>query len=570
MATGNVENIKERLSIEEVVSQYVELKPAGSSLKGRCPFHPEKTPSFMVSPARQTYHCFGCGVGGDIFTFVQEIEGLDFKGALTLLAERAGITLVFEREAGDKDATDTLYSILEAAATFYEVQGKDATDAWNYLRQRGLEENTIKSFRIGFAPDSWDSLLTHLKGKGFIEKDIEQAGLIKVGHKGMYDRFRSRIMFPIHDSVGRVVAFTGRIFGKEDDPSGKYINSPETTLYHKSKILYGYDRARQAIRKRNFAVLVEGQMDLIAAHQAGYTNTVALSGTALTPEHLTLLGRMSKNLCIALDADSAGIKSAGKSAQAALRAGFDVKIVALPEGKDPSDILAGGNIDAWKEYVRSAKHVVDFLLGYHRLHAKDDRSFKLTVQKEVLPYLQDIENEIDKSHFIQRVAAQLSVHEEAIRQELSKMKKTPQHAGIAAQSAKAPEQDTSRAAEEELVLMYLWQQSLPKPLVDLQALEKQIETALTPIGYEALKERLKTNSRAAFTFEALYHDEVSMKRAIHELLDRLTKRELQKEVEAASMALRKAESEGDEAGVAQYEQKYHELLGRLRQLDNHL
>ncbi len=570
MATGNVEQIKERLSIEEVVGQYVELKPAGSSLKGRCPFHPEKTPSFMVSPARQTYHCFGCGVGGDIFTFIQEIEGLDFKGALTLLADKAGVTLMFEKGKGEKDTTDTLYAILEAATSFYEEALTHTPRAQEYLVKRGLKDATIHDFRIGFAPDAWDALLTHLKEKGFTEKDIESAGLIKAGGKGMYDRFRSRIMFPITDSVGRVVAFTGRIFEKQDDPSGKYINSPETALYHKSKILYGYDRARQAIRKRNFSVLVEGQMDLIATHQAGYTNTVALSGTALTQEHLTLLGRMSQNLCIALDADTAGIKSAGKSAQAALRAGFDVKIVALPEGTDPADMLAAGAVDTWKEQVRTAKHVIDFLLEYHRKQAKDDRTFKLSVQKEVLPYLHDIENEIDKSHFIQRVAAQLCVSEEAVRQELSKLKSATPNTGITSHAQSSKEKDTSRAAEEELVLMYLWQESLPKPLVDLQALEKQIEEALTPLGYQALRERLAKNREAAFIFEALYYDEESMKHAIHELLDRLTKKELRKEVEAASIALRKAESEGDEEQVAEYEQKYQALLTRLRQLDNHL
>jgi len=567
MAAGNVENIKERLSIEEVVGQYVDLKPAGGSLRGKCPFHAEKTPSFMVSPTRQSYHCFGCGVGGDIFTFIQEIEGLDFKGALKALADKAGVELTNERGI-EKDDKDVLFSILESITEFYVENLKKNQKALAYLKGRGLTDETINSFRIGFAPDSWSDAFEYLKKAGFSEKHIEEAGLIKSGNKGMYDRFRSRIMFPVADSVGRVVAFSGRIFDKEDDVSGKYINSPETPLYHKSKILYGYDRARQAIRKSNFAILVEGQMDLIASHQAKYHNTVALSGTALTQEHITLLGRMSKNLCIALDADTAGITSAGKSAKMALRAGFDVKIAALPVGSDPADMLATGEIETWKKTIKESKHVVDFLLDHYRSDTKDERTFKLVVQKEVLPYLHEIESEIDKSHFIQRVAAQLSVGEEAVRQELSKIR-VEHNEGITTVAHKGVEGKKLGAADE-LILMYLWQKDLKEPLVDCKRLRAQIEEAVTPIGFKALEEQLKDNKEAAFKFEALYHDADSMKSAILELLDRLLKRSLQKQVDEASISLRKAESEGNEAHISTYEKIYQELLEKLRQLDNHL
>jgi len=306
MATGNVENIKDRLSIEELVGQYVELKSAGSNLKGKCPFHSEKTPSFIVSPVRQTYHCFGCGVGGDIFTFVQEIEGLDFKGALKMLADKAGVELTFE-QGMKKDEKDSLFSILESVTVHYVRNLEENKEALKYLEERGLTKETIKSFRIGLALNEWNGALDYLKTFGFSEKLIEEAGLIKKGDRGFYDRFRSRIMFPINDNIGRVVAFSGRNFQfggltpeLKVEPA-KYINSPETALYHKSKILYGYDRARQAIRKNNFSILVEGQMDLIATHQAKYTNTVALSGTALTQDHIKLLSRMSDNLVLSLE-----------------------------------------------------------------------------------------------------------------------------------------------------------------------------------------------------------------------------------------------------------------------------
>ena len=566
---NNVDNVKERLAIEEVVGQYVELRPAGTNLKGRCPFHNEKTPSFMVSPSRQTYHCFGCGVGGDMFSFIEAIEGLDFRGALKLLADKAGVELTNDRGASkeDRDEKDTLFAILEAATQYYVENFSKNTEAQKYLKDRGLTEKTMEDFRIGFAPDSWSGVLDELKKLGFTEADIDKAGLIRKGDSGRYyDRFRSRIMFPVNDSAGRVVAYSGRIFGKEDDKTGKYINSPETTLYHKSKILYGYDRARQAIRKTNFAILVEGQMDLIATHQAGYTNTVAISGTALTTEQIGLIGRMAKNLCIALDADDAGIASAGKSARLALRAGFDVKIAELPEGADPADMLAGGDVDTWKASVKNSKHIIDFLLDRYRKQAKDERAFKLTVQKEVLPYLLDIESEIDKSHFIQRVAAQLSVSEEAVRRELMKIQSEPlKEAARAAQPVSKQEQERMNA-EEELVLMYMWQSQMKEPFIDLPSFRKQVEEVITPIGFNALEEKLSNNSEAAFRFESLYDGEDQMKSAILELLERLTTMNLRKELDAVTTALRKAESEGNNNKIAEYEKKSQDIFEQLAKL----
>lgn len=569
--TSNTEQIKERLSIEEVVGQYVELKVAGSNLKGKCPFHAEKTPSFIVSPMRDTYHCFGCGVGGDIFTFVQEIEGLDFRGALKMLADKAGVELTFDKGV-QKDDKDILFSVLESVTGYYEANLKKNKKALKYLADRGLTKETIESFRIGFAPDGWSGALDYLRAAGFSEKHIEDAGLIKKGDKGFYDRFRSRIMFPITDSVGRVVAFSGRnikfsgLTTELKNEPAKYINSPETVLYHKSKILYGYDRARQAIRKTNFAVLVEGQMDLIATHQAKYTNTVALSGTALTPEHIKLLGRMSNNLCIALDADEAGIASAGKSARAALRAGFDVKVVALPEGEDPSDMLGRGDIDSWKKAIKDSKHIVEFLLEYYRDRARDDRTFKLTVTKEVLPYLHDIASEIDKSHFIQKVAAQLSVKEEAVRQELSKIRATPINTGVTNGSDKEKRMEKVRNVENELMLMYLWQKSLKEPFVDVQRFRKQIEDVLTPIGFKAYEERLAGDTEAAFRFELLYKAEDDTKAAMQELLERLINRGVRKELEIASAELKKAESEGNAKKIEKLALKCQELHTKLANL----
>ena len=366
-----VQQIKDRLSIVDVVSQYVKLERAGASLRARCPFHAERTPSFHVSPERGTYHCFGCNVGGDIFSFVEAIEGLDFKGALKVLAEKAGVELVYERGGlpgqgkEQKDERERLFELLETATIFYTSRLSDA--AKKYLKERGLSDATMKEFRLGLAGDAWSELSDFLKTKKFTDREIVEAGLAKnpAGQQAAYgagnergrlvDKFRNRIMFPIADPAGRIVGFSGRIFGEKASPEApKYLNSPETPLFHKSRILYGFDRAKQSIRKLNCAVLVEGQVDLAASHQAGWGNTVAVSGTAFTDEHAALIRRMTDNLVIALDADQAGIKAASRAARAALALGLNVKVAQLPSGLDPADFILKEGADAWKKAVRDS------------------------------------------------------------------------------------------------------------------------------------------------------------------------------------------------------------------------
>src|SRR3989338_177774 len=266
------QQIKERLPIEEIISSYLKLIPAGRNFKAKCPFHNEKTPSFFVSPERNSYYCFGCGAKGDIFTFVEEFEGLDFRGALKLLAVRAGVILESynQREEGEKEK---LYRITEEASLFFEKNMKNNAEVLSYLKNRGLNDESIKNFRIGFVKNDWRESYSYLTGRGFRDSELEKAGLVKKTEKGYYDRFRGRIMFPISDSSGRIIAFSGRIF-VDDGKSAKYLNSPETPIFNKSSVLFGIDKAKEAIRKNNFSILVEGQMDLILAHQAGFKNTV--------------------------------------------------------------------------------------------------------------------------------------------------------------------------------------------------------------------------------------------------------------------------------------------------------
>lgn len=416
--SDTVQQVKERLSVVDVVQAYVRLTKAGKYYKGLCPFHKEKTPSFMVSPERGFYHCFGCGKGGDIFTFIEEMERVDFKGALKILAEKAGVPLVYER-GEDKGERDRLYIVLEAASEFF-VKNLSA-EARAYLVGRGLKPETVASWSLGYAPHEWRALVEHLRASGFSETEIVVAGLAKKKEESthLYDTFRGRIMFPIHDASGRAIAFTGRMFPDEEGV-GKYLNSPETALFEKSKVLYGIDVSKGGIRKLSFAILVEGQFDLLMAHQAGYVNTLALSGTAMTSEHATLIKRHTENLVIAFDGDQAGVAAAGRAASIALSAGLNVKVAAMPPQEDPADLIRR-DPDLWKQAVREATHVIDFYLAHLLKAGYDARRLKLEVSRVVLPYIVQVKNAIDQAHFIQRVAEDIKVPEDAVRAELKKL-----------------------------------------------------------------------------------------------------------------------------------------------------
>ncbi|MEK7142355.1 MAG: DNA primase, partial [Patescibacteria group bacterium] len=309
---STVEQIKSRLSIVDVAQNYIKLQKAGNNYKANCPFHNERTPSFFVSPARESWHCFGCSRGGDMFSFIMEIEGVDFLESLKILADKAGVVI----EKIDKKQQNErlrLFSLLEDAVTFYETELRKNQDVITYLKKRGMKGDLAKSFGIGFAPAGWRNLHDFLKGKKYSETEMEKAGMIVKSTKaqaGYYDRFRSRIMFPIFNASGEIVGFSGRIFGEDGvDSGGKYINSPQTVLYDKSKVLYGFNKAKDEIRKKDICVVVEGQMDVVMSHQAGIANAVAVSGTALTTDHLKLIKRLTDKIIMAFDKDEAGARA---------------------------------------------------------------------------------------------------------------------------------------------------------------------------------------------------------------------------------------------------------------------
>ncbi|MCR4279671.1 MAG: DNA primase [Candidatus Zambryskibacteria bacterium] len=424
---GDVETIKERLDIAEVVSGYLKLEKAGQSYKARCPFHNEKTPSFFVSPGRQSFYCFGCGAKGDIFTFVEQVEGLDFRESLKLLAEKAGVELSRHSEESKekKGEKDRILEVLEDATKFFEKMLGANASAQDYLKSRGISEASIGDWRIGYAPAEWRSLYGHLREEGHSEELLVKAGLIKKVEAGSgknpYDVFRDRLIFPLKDASGRVIAFSGRALAKETEP--KYLNSPDTPVFTKHEVLYGLDKAKDKIRRKDYAILVEGQMDLVLSHQSGVDNTVASSGTAFTQAHLERLKKLSKRIILAFDGDSAGEKAALKSAELALSLGLEVKIAKLPEGSDPAD-MASKDASSWKEVLRQAKpaieHFLDLILGVE----SDQRKQGLAIKQEILPLITLLESSIERSHFISLIAKRTGIREEIIWEDLKKVKFT--------------------------------------------------------------------------------------------------------------------------------------------------
>lgn len=414
-----VEQIKSRLNIVDFIGSYIKLQKAGINYKASCPFHSEKTPSFFVSPTRESWHCFGCNKGGDIFSFVMQMDGLDFSSALRVLADRAGVEIKhFDKK--EKSERDRLINLLIDAKKFYEAELRKNNSVISYLKERGLLGETARDFGLGFAPDEWRNLYNFLKNKNYSDLETEKSGMIIKGDKGCYDRFRSRIMFPVNNSFGQVVGFSGRIFKEPTaavEEAAKYINTPQTALYDKSKILYGFDRAKSEIKKKNCCVLVEGQMDVIMSHQAGIINTVAVSGTALTGEHLKLIRRLADNLIFAFDKDEAGEGATGRGIDLALKEGFDIKIAVVSSGKDPADSIKN-NSKEWERAVDEAKNIIEFYLDLFEGLTEAEKRKK--IRKTVLPYIALMQNEMDKAHWVSRIAEVLGIKEETVWDELKK------------------------------------------------------------------------------------------------------------------------------------------------------
>lgn len=417
------DQIKENLSITDVVSTYVRLEKSGSQFRACCPFHNEKTPSFYVSPERKSFHCFGCQVHGDIFTFVEKIENIPFFEALKILADRAGVQLL-DSQKNKEDSR--LITLLKDATEHFEKNLKSSPEAMKYLLDRGITDETIKTFHIGYAKNEWRDLFIFLSSQGYSPEEMEQAGITIKAHddfgntKGWYDRFRGRIMFPIRNVSGATVGYSGRIMPALVNPSvsvGKYVNTPETSLYHKSKILFGYDTAKKKMAESKEVIVVEGQMDLCMSYQAGIHNTVAVSGTAFTDEHINLIKRFCNTVILSFDTDNAGQSAFKKTALLCLLGGLDVYTISDIGTKDPADLIKD-NPDAWLEAIKNKKHVVEAVLLDVIKSNTDKRVQGQKVVSDVLPFVRAIQSPVDRSHFIRVIADQSHIQEEMLMEEL--------------------------------------------------------------------------------------------------------------------------------------------------------
>jgi len=418
-----VEEVRNRLAIEDVIGEYVQLKRAGRNWRGLSPFSNEKSPSFMVSPEKQIWHDFSSGKGGNMFSFVMEVEGLDFKGALELLARKAGIDIEQYRSSSSRGGPDKekLYTIIEAASRFYQVQFSQNKTALEYVfKKRQFTKETALEWRIGYSPNNGSSLLEFLKTKNFTEDEIKQAGLTSQSYKGgLQDMFRGRLMIPLQDAQGRVIGFTARLL--IDDPNApKYINTPQTVLYDKSRHIYGLHLAKESIRKSKFAVLVEGNLDVISSHQAGIKQVVATAGTALTEPNLKALSRFTGDIRLSFDADKAGVAATERAIPIASRVKVSLSIIDIPSGKDPDELIKQ-DPKLWEKAIGKNKYALDWLTD---LYAKK-LDLKSAVGKRefsdvLLPVVRALADPVERDHYLTSISETIGVSKEALTQKYTK------------------------------------------------------------------------------------------------------------------------------------------------------
>lgn len=420
---NEVEQVKERLDIAEVIGGYIPLKQAGRNLKAPCPFHQEKTASFMVSPEKAIFHCFGCQEGGDVITFVMKYEGLEFRPALELLARKAGVELKERGSGNDKRAKqeqERLQQAVRWAVKYYQASLIQNAPALTYAKSRQLNKETIQNFQIGYAPDDWNALSHFLVKKNFTAAELKKAGLVgqKEGRSSIYDLYRGRLMFTICDAQGNPVGFTGRVLS--DDHTPKYLNTPGTVLYDKGRIIFGLHLAKEAIRQHDVVVLVEGNMDVVSSHQAGVRQVVAVSGTALTVDQLKILSRLTKNINICFDADAAGLRATERAIELSQNLGINLSMVRLPAGKDPDDLIKK-DVQLWRKAITDAVPAVDYL--FDQLAKQYDittATGKRLYSDRLASNLRRLADSVERDHYIKLLAAKLNISQDSIEKKIEK------------------------------------------------------------------------------------------------------------------------------------------------------
>jgi len=519
------EEIKNKLDIVDVVSSYVRLQKVGSNYRALCPFHSEKKPSFFVSPRLQIFKCFGCGKAGDVFKFIMEIEKVDFKEALKILAEKAGVELPKEKEEVGEKAR--LYKVCEIATKFFErqLESKIGKKVIEYLLGRKINFESIRKWRLGWAPNTKNSLTDFLKAKGFSIEEIEKTGLCFKKENGeILDFFRGRIIFPIFDLNSRVIGFAGRIFEKEEGP--KYINCKNTLLYDKSRTIYGLDKAKKEIKNKDFCLIMEGYTDVILAHQEGFENSVSVSGTALSNSHLQILRRFTSNLFLCFDADFAGDQATKRGIDLALQNDFQVKIVILKEGKDPADIISEKKED-FEKAIKEAVSVMEFYLkSFLSQYDKNSLEGKKEIARRFLREVKKLSSEIEKEFWVENLAEEISVSKESLLKELEKIRIEEEFFGEEKEEIKLKaEKSRKEILEERLLTLVL---KFPQNLVLIDDEKMEYFLPQTKEIVKKLRENLEFDPKTLSEKAKESFFEASLKSEILE--ENLEKEEATKEI----------------------------------------
>lgn len=581
---SSAEQIKERLNIVEVVSQYLRLEKSGANFKARCPFHTEKTPSFFVSPTRQAWHCFGCSRGGDVFSFVQEIDGLDFLEALQRLAAQAGVELKKENPK-IRSERQRLFDLLETATRHYEKNLVRNTAVGSYLKSRALTGKTAKQFRIGYAKAEWGDVVRFLLAAGFFESEIERTGLaLKSADGRIHDRFRGRIMFPIADSFGHTVGFSGRIFEEmprapaEDaeqpaqDAAAKYINTPQTPLFDKSALLFGFHHAKAAIRKTNRCVIVEGQMDVVLSHQAEQENTVAVSGTALSAKHLALVRRLADTVVLAFDPDAAGARAMHRSVELALKENFDVRAALLARGKDPADMVKDDPA-SWTGAVERAIPFLQFFINefQHAAPTEDTHRKAREASTMILPFIAMMPNAVDRAHWIGAASKSLGIREESLWEECkAHIRRTAGRPAQTKTETPPPAKKLRRERLEEHILgIGYWKGA--EAIRNIASCEKffygerlALLRALFDPTQRLSEEERRGGAALAFEAELFYGKEGNLDSETVKLAAELEREATRGELETLSGDIRRFETSGEHDKLKNSLQAFHHLLKKLR------
>lgn len=594
-----IDEIKSRLDIVDVIQGYIRLQKAGRNYRALCPFHSERVPSFFVSPERQMWHCFGCLKGGDIFAFVKEIEGVEFGDALRILAQKAGVELK-KVDPKLKTKRTRLYEICELAAKFFQKQltaSQAGQKIQKYLQERGLKPKTIQEWRIGYAPNSWHSLSEFLQSRGYKEEEILGAGLAVKSEQSreenkFYDRFRDRIIFPICHLNGLVIGFAGRENPQRPNPRlGKYINTPNTLIYDKGRVLYGLDKAKLAIRKENYSVLVEGQMDVIMSHQAGIKNTIASSGTGLTSQHLNILKRYTENLTIAFDMDIAGQRATQRGIDLALEKGFNIKVIQLPKSKDPADCLKE-NPSFWSQALDQAQSIMNFyFLSTFQKFKADSVENKKNIAKLLLPVIKKIANKIEQSHWLQELAERLKIEEKTLAEEMARIKLEDREYEVQPLQKnlqqETPKKNPIQNLEERLLGLIFQRPAMIKESVNQPSY--LFQTPEIKAIFKKLKESNEDNSLEAFDLKKFQKkleprlasyidyclfqisedsslvkdDSLEPAAEIQFCFNQLKKHYLNQKLKELNLAIKEAEANQDRASLKKLTEKFNQLCQQL-------